>query len=306
MLNANYSNQTSVRPNVETPGREKRNDELYNMKLYSIAALFVVLVVPGLCKDVVKEILTVPELVQEDAAKKNEDNVPSKADMLSRSHCADLQGRGFCMFSVIDNKYCPTTCRCLKIALGMESKAIPDARITASSFYDSNHAPQQGRLNFQPYGSKQGSWAARNAKAGEWLQADLGKVTKVTGVATQGRSRSNQWVVSYRLQYSLDGKTFKDYEGGKVFPGNTKSEETIVKHDIKPAITARYSECTAEHGRARQSRARQSTAEHGRARQSTAEHGRARQSTAEHGRARQSTAEHGRARQSTAEHGRAR
>ena len=59
-------------------------------------------------------------------------------------------------------------------------------------------------------------------------------------MATQGRSRSNQWVVSYRLQYSLDGKTFKVYEGGKVFPGNTKSEETIVKHDIKPAITARY------------------------------------------------------------------
>ncbi|KAK3753343.1 hypothetical protein QZH41_015284 [Actinostola sp. cb2023] len=100
---------------------------------------------------------------------------------------------------------------CLKTALGMESKAIPDARITASSYYDGNHAPQQGRLNFQPYGSKQGSWAARNAKAGEWLQVNLGKVTKVTGVATQGRSRVNQWVASYRLQYSLDGKTFKDY-----------------------------------------------------------------------------------------------
>jgi hypothetical protein len=45
-------------------------------------------------------------------------------------------------------------------ALGMENGAILDGQITASSQWDGNHAPFQGRLYFQASGRKQGSWSA--------------------------------------------------------------------------------------------------------------------------------------------------
>jgi len=47
------------------------------------------------------------------------------------------------------------------------------------------------------------------------------------------------WVTSYTLSYSFDGKAFTDYQGGKVFTGNS-DYKTVVKNNIKPAIYARY------------------------------------------------------------------
>ena len=97
-------------------------------------------------------------------------------------------------------------------ALGMESRAIPDGQISASSEWDSNHAAIQGRLNYKPSGGKQGAWSAKTNDANQWLQVDLGaSYTKVTRVASQGRLGADQWVKTYRLQYSNDGVNFQDY-----------------------------------------------------------------------------------------------
>ena len=94
----------------------------------------------------------------------------------------------------------------------MESGAIPNARITASSEYDANQAPSQGRLYFQETTVKSGSWVARTNDGNQWLQIDLGnQETKVTCVTTQGRNYNgqwsdshSQWVTRYKLQYSID------------------------------------------------------------------------------------------------------
>ena len=94
--------------------------------------------------------------------------------------------------------------------LGIESGAIADARITASSQFNGNHAPSQGRLNFQETRSKSGSWTAKTNDGNQWLQVDLGdQQTRVTRVATQGRNYNvqwsgshSQWVTRYKLQYS--------------------------------------------------------------------------------------------------------
>ena len=43
-------------------------------------------------------------------------------------------------------------------ALGVESGAISDAQISASSQWDANHAAIQGRLHFQKSSGKAGSW----------------------------------------------------------------------------------------------------------------------------------------------------
>ena len=97
-------------------------------------------------------------------------------------------------------------------ALGMESSAISDGQVSASSQWDVNHAPKQGRLNFQAVPGKAGSWSARANDVNQWFQIDLrNQNTKVTRVATQGRNAYGQWVTKYKLQYSNDGQNFHYY-----------------------------------------------------------------------------------------------
>ena len=97
-------------------------------------------------------------------------------------------------------------------ALGMESGAITDSHISASSQWDSRHAPFQGRLHFQGGFFKAGSWSARRNDLFQWLQVDLGsQYIKVTCVATQGRNGHSQWVTRYKLLYSNDGLNFLYY-----------------------------------------------------------------------------------------------
>jgi len=95
----------------------------------------------------------------------------------------------------------------------VENGAILDGQITASSQWDDNHAPFQGRLYFQATGKKQGGWSAAQSNPRQWLQVDLGsQFTKVTRVATQGRNGCcRQWVLRYTLQYSNNGVNFHYY-----------------------------------------------------------------------------------------------
>ena len=97
------------------------------------------------------------------------------------------------------------------MALGVESKAIPDNQLTASSQFNNDHGAHRGRLNMQKEGSKRGGWISRHRNLNQWLQVDLGIVTTVSGVATQGRADYPQIVTKYKLEYSLDGKTFQYY-----------------------------------------------------------------------------------------------
>ena len=93
----------------------------------------------------------------------------------------------------------------------MESGAILDEQITASSQWSDNYVPFHGRLHFQASGQKQGSWSAAKNDLHQWLQVDLGnQYTKVTGVATQGAFI--EWVTEYKLTYSDDGVNFQYYK----------------------------------------------------------------------------------------------
>ena len=94
----------------------------------------------------------------------------------------------------------------------MENRAIPDAQITASSEWNSQHGASNGRLNFQAGGGRTGAWSAKSNDLNQWLQVDLGHVTEVTGIKTQGRSDNNQWVTSYTVSYSNDGIHFAAYK----------------------------------------------------------------------------------------------
>jgi len=95
----------------------------------------------------------------------------------------------------------------------MESGAITDGQISASSEHSASLAAIRGRLNVEHSPGKGGSWSAKYLDQNQWLQIDLGsQYTKVTGVATQGRSDNAQWVTKYMLQFSDGGGDFNDYK----------------------------------------------------------------------------------------------
>ena len=94
----------------------------------------------------------------------------------------------------------------------METGAITDGQISASSERSASLAAIRGRLNAQHSPGKGGSWSAQSLDRNQWLQIDVGSsYTKVTRVATQGRSDSAQWVTKYMLQYNNHEGEFNDY-----------------------------------------------------------------------------------------------
>ncbi|XP_078685540.1 EGF-like repeat and discoidin I-like domain-containing protein 3 [Branchiostoma floridae x Branchiostoma belcheri] len=122
----------------------------------------------------------------------------------------------------------------------MESGAIPDSSITASSVWTSHHEPFRARLN----GVAGGGWVAGTNDIGQWLQVDLGELTRVKGVITQGRQRDfAQWVTSYKLHYSVDGTTWATYASSdgsdKVFTANTDNN-TPVTNLLDNPVVARF------------------------------------------------------------------
>lgn len=94
----------------------------------------------------------------------------------------------------------------------MESGAISDAQISASTTFSGALAARCGRLHLQG-GGCHGSWSVDIRDTNQWLQVDFAnRFTTVTRVATQGRTVHNQWVTMYRLQYSNDGAEFQYYK----------------------------------------------------------------------------------------------
>ena len=96
----------------------------------------------------------------------------------------------------------------------MESGAITDAQISASSHLNNNHGASRARLHmlFNGKTTKRGAWSSSSSDLNQWLEINLGGYTTLTRVATQGSSDYDQWVTKYRLQYSDDGVIFQFYK----------------------------------------------------------------------------------------------
>ena len=45
---------------------------------------------------------------------------------------------------------------------------------------------------------------------------DLGSTMNVTGIATQGRSHSREFVIEFRIQYGANGRDWIDYKEARV------------------------------------------------------------------------------------------
>ena len=99
-------------------------------------------------------------------------------------------------------------------ALGMESGAIADSQLTASSEWSASQGSKRARLHTKENGLGTGAWSSLTSDLNQWLQVDLGKITPVTHVATQGRNSWSpaQMVTKYKLQFSDDGASFLFYK----------------------------------------------------------------------------------------------
>ena len=98
--------------------------------------------------------------------------------------------------------------------LGVANGEVDDLHLTASSSLDSEeHVPFYGRLIRESMDAAdiRGCWCAHNVNLRQYIQADLGEVKTITGVATQGYVSHDNWVASYRLGYSDDSGPLEWY-----------------------------------------------------------------------------------------------
>uniref|UniRef100_A0A674CZP8 Discoidin domain-containing receptor 2 n=1 Tax=Salmo trutta TaxID=8032 RepID=A0A674CZP8_SALTR len=129
--------------------------------------------------------------------------------------------------------------------LGMEDGRIQDHAITASSQWYETTGPQYARLNRE---EGDGAWCPAGLlqpSDTQYLQVDLGQLTFLTVVGTQGRYARNsgkEFARMYRLNYSHDGQLWRSWKnrlGNKTMEANDNAYVSVIK-DLHPPIISRY------------------------------------------------------------------
>ncbi|XP_028921673.1 lactadherin isoform X2 [Ornithorhynchus anatinus] len=175
----------------------------------------------------------------------NENECSSKP-CLNGGTCLDLEGDYACKCrSPFLGKTCKFRCAA---PLGMETGAIADAQISASSVHFGflglqRWGPELARLNGKGIVN---AWTAGNYDKKSWIQVNLLRKTRVTGIVTQGASRagSAEYLRTFRVAYSLDGHDFAfirdpEEKRDKVFVGNVDNNGWK-QNLFEPPIVAQY------------------------------------------------------------------
>ncbi|XP_018554829.1 inactive carboxypeptidase-like protein X2 [Lates calcarifer] len=132
--------------------------------------------------------------------------------------------------------------------MGLETLKIDDFQLHASTTKRYGLGAHRGRLNIQAglYEDDlyDGAWCAGRDDPLQWFEVDARRLTKFTGVITQGRSSlwSSDWVTSYKVMVSNDSHTWVTLKNGTedlIFRANREKE--IPVRNIFPApVVARY------------------------------------------------------------------
>lgn len=121
--------------------------------------------------------------------------------------------------------------------LGMQTGAIANSQISASSMHLGfmglqRWAPELARLHHTGIVN---AWTSSNYDRNPWIQVNLMRKMRVTGVVTQGASRagSAEYLKTFKVAYSTDGRRFKFIQvagrsgegqsGDKIFMGNVNN-----------------------------------------------------------------------------------
>ncbi|XP_061595936.1 EGF-like repeat and discoidin I-like domain-containing protein 3 isoform X2 [Cololabis saira] len=134
-------------------------------------------------------------------------------------------------------------------SLGMKSRLISDEQLSASSKFRTwgidtfTWHPQFARLD---KAGKTNAWSPAHNNRSEWIQVDLQKTKRLTGIITQGAKDFGvvQFVSVFKVAYSNDGESWKvvnDENTGsdKLFQGNIDNN-THKKNLFEPPFYARY------------------------------------------------------------------
>ncbi|XP_074611781.1 uncharacterized protein LOC141866213 isoform X2 [Acropora palmata] len=130
---------------------------------------------------------------------------------------------------------------CEQDSLGLENNVlIPDNWLTSSSKLNANTPAKNGRLNY----TAGQSWCGSSSDNSPYLEIDLQILHIICAVSTQGNHQADQWVKTFSLQSSTDGRSWTNYTEDnqvsmKIFSGNY-DRKTIVKHILYLGIVARY------------------------------------------------------------------
>ncbi|XP_016309645.1 discoidin, CUB and LCCL domain-containing protein 2 [Sinocyclocheilus anshuiensis] len=133
--------------------------------------------------------------------------------------------------------------------LGLESGVVSDSQITASSVWEwGSHGKEPSAWG--PMGARLKTpgrpWAAANSDTKEWIQVDLKKEKKITGITTTGSTLQEYqfYVSAYEVLYSHDGQQWKPHQEvgsdkNKIFQGNTNYLQEV-RNNFIPPIEARF------------------------------------------------------------------
>uniref|UniRef100_A0A8C5GH25 Discoidin, CUB and LCCL domain containing 2 n=1 Tax=Gouania willdenowi TaxID=441366 RepID=A0A8C5GH25_GOUWI len=133
--------------------------------------------------------------------------------------------------------------------LGLESGGVADTQISASSVW--NWTISGGQHNvWAPSGARLKKaalpWAPAHSERQQWLQVDLKRQKRITGIITTGSTqREFQYYVSaYRVLHSNSGKQWVSYREAnstqdKIFQGNINYLHEV-RNNFIPPIEARF------------------------------------------------------------------
>ncbi|XP_029992843.1 lactadherin-like isoform X1 [Sphaeramia orbicularis] len=145
--------------------------------------------------------------------------------------CRDLDGDFKCHCpSPYVGKHCQL--RCISL-LGLEGGGIAESQISASSVRYSllglqRWGPELARLHHKGLVN---AWSPAAHDRNPWIQIDLQRKMRFTGIVTQGASRMGtaEFIKAFKVASSLDGRTFTMYRGDgqsrdQVFAGNVDND----------------------------------------------------------------------------------
>jgi len=116
-----------------------------------------------------------------------------------------------------------------------------DPLVKSSKVSATSEVANRGASNAVLWGDS--VWTAEKSDFNQALLINLGSEKNVTGIATQGRANSNEYVIEYRIQYGSNGVDWTDYKEvdglAKIFRGNTDGDY-IVRNDFEHPIIAHW------------------------------------------------------------------
>jgi hypothetical protein len=141
-------------------------------------------------------------------------------------------------------RFCPDCLDDSAFTAGGTIKATASAKVAGRG--RKTCAPSDGRLMSM---GTFGGWVSPKGVSTSWFQLDLGYVSRIFGVMTQGRnpnewSKAENWTTEYSLETSVDGTTFKPYRddaavGPTHFTANTDAQ-SVVTNLLEHSVAARF------------------------------------------------------------------